>query len=223
MKLKIPVIAVTMAMAAGLAVATPAQATTGTGATTATTDLSYTQVVELSDRVADGTTTTSDQAWLDANPQIAGSLVDGTQSSIGGTEALVSSSTSVSGLTTRCWTADRYFNARSTLGFLLYRYHTRVNWCENGYTISKSTFYDYFTDVDGTTITNTQNGKIHVLNKPASNHWVAYTGGSFDNCIFHYGCLGTKYPAQQISHYAGRGSVTYQWWNGSDGKGWHHQ
>jgi len=52
---------------------------------------------------------------------------------------------------------------------------------------------------------------------------VAYTGGSIDNCIFKVGCVGTKYPAQQISRYAGRGGLTYQWFNRDDSTGWHHE
>jgi hypothetical protein len=128
------------------------------------------------------------------------------------------------GATTARHSADRYMIVKSGTGAKLYTYHTVIDsWCENGSTISSSRFHDYFSDINGGAMTDPKTGVIHELKKPASNHWIAYTGGSIRNCIFKIGCIGTKYPAQQISHYAGRGSVTYQWFNRDDSHGWQHR
>lgn len=72
-------------------------------------------------------------------------------------------------------------------------------------------------------MTDPKTGLIHQDIVKTSAHWVAYTGGSIRNGIYKYGCIGTKYPAQQISHHAGKGNTTYQWYNKDDGNGWQHQ
>jgi hypothetical protein len=181
------------------------------------------QVRAVADRLWAAKPTADDLKFLQKYPDIAAALPDGRTVEIG--EAKTTQPAATAGLAaSSCHSADRYMNVSSPTGSRLYSYDTVIDsWCENGTSISSSRFHDYFTNIDGGAMTDPRTGLIHELKKPAANHWVAYTGGSIKNCIFKIGCIGTKYPAQQISHYAGRGSVTYQWFNRDDSKGWQHQ
>jgi hypothetical protein len=179
-------------------------------------------ILELARRYESASPTTSDEAFIQRHPEIGATIIDPRRTEIGirengGAPLSLARATS-------CHYSDRYMIVKSALGGKLYTYHTVINtWCENGSAISSSTFSDYFSDINGAAMKDPRSGLIHQLKKPAANHWVAYTGGSIDNCIFKVGCVGTKYPAQQISHYAGKGGLTYQWFNRDDSTGWHHE
>lgn len=212
------------ATAAALLALTPL-AVTAHSATAAPAAPTLAQVKAVAARLWAAQPTAADLAFLKANPDIAAALPDGRTVQIG--EEITTQPQPVAGVAaaaTACHTAHRYMKVTSGTGGKLYTYHTVLDsWCENGRSISSSTFHDYFSDINGAAMTNPKTNQIHETPKKAANHWVAYTGGSIDNCIFKFGCIGTKYPAQQISHYAGRGATTYQWYFKDDNSGWRHQ
>jgi hypothetical protein len=94
---------------------------------------------------------------------------------------------------------------RSVLGFVVFRYHVRRNWCWNyGHRVtSVSTETPWFTDVDP---------NFQIIDKSISPHGWFYTWccgdgrsghyafrqGRIDNCIFRYGCIGSYYPTIEI-------------------------
>lgn len=193
----------------------------------AETQLEYVQGVAA--RLSAGTATSSDMTFLNANPDLKAGLVDGKQSELSNTVvtpvaqvAATDNYNAVSSYAKRCYTAQRSFLAKSGTGGVLYRYNMTLDWCENGSSIQSSSFTDYFTQI-AMTMENESPGKIHTYKKPSANHWVAYEGGSIQNCILKWGCIGTKHPAMQLAHYANRGNVTYMWYNLDDTRGWRHQ
>ena len=122
---------------------------------------------------------------------------------------------------TNCHTIDRYFVANSPLGVQLYKYHTYLQWCENGTKITSTpAHYGYFSNVDGLderVVTANLANEVQPLNPSTYAIW---TKGEIENCIFHYGCIGTKYPQQKIWYYAGRGITNTRYYNPDDGRGW---
>lgn len=147
----------------------------------------------VAERLWAGIPTAADERFLRRYPSIAAALPDGRTVQVGEQVLTAPRATELAAASSACHYTDRYMNVNSPLGFRLYSYHTVINsWCENGTSILSSTFSDYFNNIDGTAMTNPRTGVIHQLQKRAANHWVAYSGGSIQNCIFKVGCLGTK-------------------------------
>lgn len=184
---------------------------------------------------AAGNPTAEDEAFVAANPDIAAGIQDG-RLTVTGQDASDKAPTTrelalvvsadgdyAAAKKTHCHDADRYLVAESLTHQILYKYHDVVHWCENGSKITSVDFHDYFDNIDGTSEQNPKTGLIHELRKQSASQWLAYVGGSIDNCFLKIGCIGTKYPALQVVHYAGQGNYTYLWFNVDDGSGWHHQ
>jgi hypothetical protein len=183
----------------------------------------------LAERYADGNPTESDESFISQHPEIGEYLVDARKTTTGiitnddAAVTIQSYSLASASASVRCHRADRYLNSESTAGVRLFSYHTVVDWCENGRSVTKSSFHDYFDNINALSMQNPTTGRVHELIKK-KRYWNAYTGGSIDVCFVKYGCIQTVYPAQQILHSAGKGGTTYQFYNmGQVGNGWEHE
>lgn len=206
-------------------------------------DITLQYVQGVAHRFEVGGPTAEDEAFAEAHPDIAANIVDGRLTTTGGVTTDRQPTTSevlaanpqwsraaaadgggalraAAAAKVHCHSADRYQNAESTAHVRLFSYHTTVDWCENGKSITSSTYSDYFSNIQGASMTNPQTGLIHRLIKNSAHQWIAYTGGSIDNCILKIGCLGTWYPANQVVHYAGQGNYTFLYFYLFDPPGW---
>jgi hypothetical protein len=104
-----------------------------------------------------------------------------------------------------CAWIHAWLTERDILGFVVYKYHVRRNWCWNyGHReTSVSTQTPWFTDLDPNFIIIDVSVSPHgwfytwCCGDGRSGHY-AFRQGEIQNCILKYGCIGTWYPTVEI-------------------------
>jgi hypothetical protein len=110
-----------------------------------------------------------------------------------------------------CKWVDAWRNGYTLLGFVAYRFHQKKYYCYNGSRVSNVTVNAYVSNMDS------QHYYQGVVS--SSGRWgTSYTShvsmrqGRIDNCVLKYGCIGSDYPAVEITAYKS-GSYTYRTWD----------
>lgn len=95
---------------------------------------------------------------------------------------------------------------KSILGFTVYKFHHVKGWCWKNGKVTRVDMSTYVSDVDANLRYKGELPKSDGYSP--KGHW-SRRQGSFENCIFKYGCLGAEYPWVRIEVY-GNGTVSWR-------------
>lgn len=169
----------------------------------------------MAERFAGGVATEADREWVVAMPEIAERMVDGSRTTMSVVEKPLANHPRIfSGARPsweQCKSVDRYSNWYSVAPRkLVYRYHTRADFCYNGSRVTSVTSnYGYFTDID--LIYNVvKENAINSVNGSGSSR-VVHTQGHIQACIaIKIGCALNYYPWGKVT-LSGNGGNSLSW------------
>ena len=132
----------------------------------------------------------------------------------GGTVSALGSGDGGSSTASGCQTVTVMNEKETTLGATAYWYNTWTHWC---WTRSSYNTYDistnfYLSDVDANYVwrgeVSLQAAHYAYVGGYSTSGYEHERTGHFENCVFHYGCIGNTYPDNRLySHYDG----TWHW------------
>lgn len=99
-----------------------------------------------------------------------------------------------------CVRVDAWVRSSTLFGFTAYRFHQVKHWCWSYPHITSVNVGTYFSDVDP---------NYHVRGTWGHGWYYTWRGSSrgghysfrqahVENCVFHYGCIGTQYPWVEV-------------------------
>lgn len=155
------------------------------------------QAGELAVRATKGEITDEDRVWLAREPELAALIVDPSRTTVSASVTtppapLKEGEESITAVT--CKATDRYSNWYSFTGGLVYRYHSRTNYCYTGISVSLSNNYGYFSDVDP--LYDIVNANIVNSVNPSGTSKILHTQGHIRACVGGggVGCFANYYP-----------------------------
>lgn len=165
-----------------------------------TTDPAFAaQVDDVAMRFAEGVATEADRAWVMSMPDLAMRMVDGSKTTtnveVNVRPAPQKQGGSLTPMAVTCKSTDRYSNWYSVWpSTLVYRYHTRADFCYDGYKVtSVRNNYGYFTDVDP--IYNVVSSNVINSVVGTGTTRTVHTQGHIQACVaFKVGCFSNFYP-----------------------------
>jgi hypothetical protein len=101
----------------------------------------------------------------------------------------------------------------SVLQTLLWKFHQDVYWCWSYPKITQISVGTHVSDMAFNILYHgvvSSNGYWYTWRNAAHGGHYSYRQGWFENCIFHYGCVGSWYPSIQV-WVNGNGANTFQW------------
>lgn len=171
-----------------------------------------------------GYLTDEDRAFLDAHPEIAAAIPDPSLTEWGTEEEVIPSnsvdSKAFAAPKNTCKATNRYQVAKSVTKVKLYEYHTRVSWCTKPKAPNNIVTWDqyaYFEDVNGAYMQVKNEDSLAKTDTLAPNKRRTRNKGVIENCILKVGCIGTKYPQNQVLIHGLANHFSY---NQDNNKGW---
>lgn len=123
---------------------------------------------------------------------------------------------SAQALLTSCWTQQKRRVGENILGYDLWRFYLRINWCENGVTVVAPVSSQVTVDVNypfwsySGIVGRSESGG------PGYTTYGVYRQGEFKYCAPNVACVQYQYPwINLIGYYNGWSS-----WTGGGGTGW---
>lgn len=119
-------------------------------------------------------------------------------------------------LVTNCWTQQKRRVGENFLGYDLWRFYLRINWCENGVTVVAPVSSQVTVDVNypfwsySGVVNQSESGG------PGYTTYSVYRQGEFKYCAPNIACAQYQYPWINLVGY------NYAWssWTGGGGTGW---
>ncbi|MFI6318768.1 DNRLRE domain-containing protein [Nonomuraea sp. NPDC050556] len=174
------------------------------------------------DRIRDAegeTISDADRATLLKYPEIAAAIIDPKKDAVGfedepetiDTEPTTSSAPAgaqmlAAAATSKCRVTNRWQTKHSLLGEILYKYHTRVQWCYNGTKVTKIPSTNHYFDTVSGVMRQESGGFLKIYNVSAATKEV-HSQRIISNCAGYYGCFATQYPWNRVKVNA-KGTVT---------------
>lgn len=99
-----------------------------------------------------------------------------------------------------CATVDAWRTKYTLLGFVAYKFHQTKHWCWSYPRITSVDVGAYMSDVDPNYILRGVSGYgwFYTWAGSGQGGHYSYRQAQVENCVLHYGCLGTAYPWVEI-------------------------
>lgn len=117
-------------------------------------------------------------------------------------------------LLTSCWTQQKRRVGENILGYDLWRFYLRINWCENGSVIQSPVSWSNTVDVNAPFWSYDGLVSQSVSGGPGYSVYSVFTQGEFKFCPGD--CIQYEYPWITLNGYPGGWSS----WTGGGGTGW---
>lgn len=119
-------------------------------------------------------------------------------------------------LVTNCWTQQKRRVGENFLGYDLWRFYLRINWCEDGVTVISPVSAQVTVDVNYPFWSYTGVVNQSDSGGPGYTSYSVYRQGEFKYCAPEIACAQYQYPWITLVGY------NYNWssWTGGGGTGW---